>query len=348
MADNRRSIVLIAPNWLGDAVMCLPLVGYLAALPRLRLRVMSTPYTARVFWGLDEVRELIVTPKGKRVRGVSERSAIIRRLGVDGGLVLPPSFSAALTLFMSGVRHRVGFAHDGRSALLSAALPSDGLREEHLSENYLRLGREMSARLGLEEETVFSPPKLARSVSERETLRRTLEDCGAPTTDFAVVVPGATYGPTKHWPADKYRTLVKKICREVPVVLAGGGAEKRLCDKLAHGLAGVFNLAGATSLGEFFCLLERSRVVVANDSGAPHVAAALGVPTVVIFGSTSPRWTKPLGEVVDVVREPVHCSPCFLKECPTRLECYQGITPERVHDRVVRAMGRAVERMGSG
>jgi heptosyltransferase-2 len=87
----------------------------------------------------------------------------------------------------------------------------------------------------------------------------------------------------------------------------------------------VHNAAGATSLGGFFALAAGARVVVANDSGSPHVAAALGVPTVVLFGSTSPQWTRPLGERVTVLRHPVHCAPCFRRDCPTELECFAGI-----------------------
>jgi heptosyltransferase-2 len=157
------------------------------------------------------------------------------------------------------------------------------------------------------------------------------------------------YGPTKYWPSAKYRKLVRKLCAEVPVVLAGGGGEVDLCDEIAGDVPGVFNLAGATSLGELFALLEGARVVVANDSGAPHAAASLGTPVVVIFGSTSPVWTRPLGEQVRVVREPVHCSPCFLQECPTRLECYEGIEVEHVYAEALGAMnGGTLKKTGAG
>jgi heptosyltransferase-2 len=348
MANDQRSVVLVAPNWLGDAVMCLPLIGYLAAVPGLRLRIMAPPYTSRVFWGADGVGELIVLPKAGIVRGLRTRSETIRRLGADGGLVLPPSFSAALMVLLSGVRQRVGFADDGRSLLLSSALPNRDLREEHLSENYLRLGREMVKRLRLTHADDFSPPTVRVFANERDFLAQTLRARGAPASDFAVVVPGATYGPTKHWPADKYRELVRSLCTEIPVILSGGAAEKELCDSIARDLTGVTNLAGATSLGEFFAVLERARVVVANDSGAPHVAASLGVPVVVVFGSTSPTWTKPLGRHVRVVREPVPCSPCFLKRCPTQLECYKGISVERVLDETLEAMGKTSAKTGSG
>jgi len=348
MTDKRRSLVVVAPNWLGDAVMSLPQIGYLAAAQGMSLRVVASPYAGRVFLGLEEVAELIVLSRTGRTRGLFARCATIRRLAADGGVVLPPSFSSALTLFLSGVPNRTGFANDARSFLLSAALPGRDLRGEHLSQNYMRLGREVLRRLRLDDPGSTVSPRIKVFDHERESLAGILSRHGVSGT-YAVVLPGATYGSTKYWPSDKYRTLVERLRAEVPVVLAGGGGEVGLCDEIARDVPGVFNLAGATSLGELFALLEGSRVVVANDSGAPHAAASLGAPVVVIFGSTSPVWTKPLGERVRVVREPVHCSPCFLQECPTQLECYKGIEPDRVLAEALDAMSDGmVETTGAG
>ena len=123
-----------------------------------------------------------------------------------------------------------------------------------------------------------------------------------------------------------------------------------MCAEIAKGIPRAHNLAGVTGLGEFFALLEGARLVVANDSGAPHVAASLGVPVVVIFGSTSPTWTAPLGSgsAVEVVRDPVKCSPCFLKACPTKLECYEGISPEMVLGAIQTALKKSVEKTNPG
>lgn len=327
--------------------MCLPLVGYLHAVRGLRTRIVAPPYIARVFFGLEDVGELIVLGRGGLTRGLVRRARTMRKLGADGGLALPPSFSAALTLFLGGVPQRLGFAGDGRSFLLDAALPNANLRDEHVSENYLRLGRALVDRLGLDAGKTHGCPRIRVFDGERDSLRRILRSQGASDGDYAVVVPGATYGPTKHWPAEQYRTLVERLRRDIPVVVAGGSSERDVCASVAQGLSGVHNVAGATSLGEFFALIEKSRVVVANDSGASHVAASLGVPVIAIFGSTSPRWTRPLGSGVRVIREPVPCSPCFLSECPTELECYQGIAPDRVFAEAIGALrDRAAERIG--
>jgi heptosyltransferase-2 len=255
--------------------------------------------------------------------------------------LLAPSFSSALTLWLSGVRIRVGYANDGRRALLSDALPARGLREEHVADNYARLGARLMERLG----KTLQPgaaPSLSVFDDERRRIRSRLDELGVVGSQYAVVVPGATYGPTKSWPVDKYRALVAQLSEKLPVVLAGGQQERALCESVRGDADSVVNLAGATALGELFALVEGARAVVANDSGVPHVAGSLGTPAVVIFGSTSPTWTQPLGDDVRVVREPVHCSPCFLRECPTQLECYQGITVERVLEAVDASSGDAM------
>jgi heptosyltransferase-2 len=128
------------------------------------------------------------------------------------------------------------------------------------------------------------------------------------------------------------------------VVLAGSEGDRAVCDRVAGGAPGVHSLAGKTTLGELFALIEGARVLVANDSGAPHAAAALDLPCVVLFGSTSPAWTAPRGRDVRVLQHRVHCNPCFRRTCPTQLECFHGIEVEEVFAAVVEVLGRASDR----
>lgn len=336
-----KNIVVMAPTWLGDAVMSLSLVARLAA-SGVRVTVLADCYAARVYLGVDEVDELIVLPKSqwRRVR-------TLRILDIDGGVLLAPSFSSALTLFLSGVRLRVGYASDGRRVLLSDALPTHSLRGEHLTDNYAGLGERLLDHLGLGLRGAETPP-IRVFDGERRTVGRMLANAGLAGKAYAVVVPGATYGPTKSWPAGKYRELVAAMVQDTPVVLAGGAAERELCASVRGDARRVVDMSGMTTLGELFALVESAGVVVANDSGVTHVAASLGVPAVVIFGSTSPTWTRPLGDNVTVIRERVHCSPCFLRECPTQLECYESITVERVLEEATAARDSStMQRAGS-
>jgi heptosyltransferase-2 len=329
MSHPVKKIAVIAPTWLGDAVMGLPLVGFLAAAGGVRLTVVARQRSARVYLGIDEIPDLLVCSDESRLERIEGPRRALRRIGVDGAVVLPPSFSAALPPFLAGVKQRAGIRSDARAVLLSASIADRGLREEHLSTTYIRIGRMLLDRLGVRSDHEFSAPRPAVFESERQAVGNRLEKEGVRGA-YAIVVPGATYGETKRWPREKYRELLAAMAREIPLVLCGSQGERELCESAGGGIAGVVNLAGRTTLGEFMALIEGARCVIANDSGAPHLAASLGVPAVVIFGSTSPDWTRPLGEEVHVVRAPVHCSPCFRKRCPTNLECYDGIAVERV------------------
>ncbi len=336
MKRNPPKVVVTAPNWLGDAVMSLPLIGMLSAGERVRVSVLAPQYTARAYWGVDGVEELLVYSRSRISRRLLARARIFRRLGASASVLLSPSFSSAIPPFLAHVPIRAGYPTDGRRVLLNLPVPADGLRDEHLSLNYLRLGRRTLRRMGIEEGERFSAPRIRVFSNERESIEKRLAERGAPRGGFCLVVPGAMYGPAKSWPERAFREAVRKLARQMPVVLGGSAGEGQRCARIASGVAGVWDLCGATTMGEFFALIERANVLLANDSGAAHVAGSLKTPAVVVFGSTSPRWTAPLGDAVAIAREPVPCSPCFLKKCPTRLECFEGVTPEVVCEHVMR------------
>ncbi len=324
-----KSIAVIAPNWLGDAVMSLPLVGMLGAA-NATVAVVAPASTARVYRGMPEVDELAVLPRRTFTRGVGSRARYLARTRPDAVVLLPPSLSSSIGPWLARVPFRVGYRADGRGALLSkGAFDAVQPRNEHLSGSYLRLGESALAALDIAVPARFEPPPVRVSEREHAELDALFESArtGRP---FAVVVPGATYGPAKSWPWERYREAVRALAGRAPVALAGTGAERALCGRISAGVDNVFNLAGETPLGAFLSLLSRAAVVLANDSGSPHLAASMGTPVVVLFGSTSPEWTAPLGPAVDVIRHPVACSPCFRKTCPTQLECFDGIAVEGV------------------
>lgn len=309
--------------------MSLPLVGMIAAATRTVVSVVAPEATARVYWGMPGVDELAVLPKRGATRGIRARARYLRQTRPDAAVVLPPSFSSAVGPWLAGVRVRVGYRSDGRGGLLTVAVDDRGAREAHLSEEYLRLGTVAMECVGVEPPAEHRPPAPTVSEEDRAEADRLLRASSAGGR-YAVVVPGATYGPAKSWPWRRYLELAGALSGEITVVLAGTAAERDVCARIAEAADGVHNLAGQTSLGGFLSLLSRATVVVANDSGSPHLAASLGTPVVALFGSTSPRWTAPLGPSVEVIRHPVPCSPCFRKTCPTQLECFDGITVEAV------------------
>jgi heptosyltransferase-2 len=329
-------IAAVAPNWLGDAVMSLPALHRLGAAPGVSLSVLASPYVARVFLHQRGIDELAVDSGGGRTARIAARVRTLRAAAPDVAVMFPPSFSSVLPSWIARVPRRVGFRADARSALLTRGLPLPS-RAVHLVDSYVDLARAALGDPGVES----VPPSAARLVvgdNERESIRRRL--AGVVNGGYLVVVPGAAFGPAKSWPEERYRALCAELVRHTRVILTGSGGDRALCQRIAQSVPGVVSLAGETTLGEMFALVEDARALVANDSGAPHVAAALGVPCVVLFGSTSPAWTAPRGSDVRVLQHKVHCNPCFRRTCPTQLECFNGIAVSDVVSAVTEILAR--------
>lgn len=324
---DREAISILAPNWLGDAVMATP---FLAALRRRRpdavIALVCREYVAEVFRRNPAI-DSIVEHRGK---GLRERISAARG-AVEGGagvcFVLPPSFSAALVSFGSKARRRIGYAGQWRRILLTDALDETLYREGHLSSAYLRL---------LERYTGSTEPALPLPVVVPSPAWRATAVGLAGTDDYYVLAPGATYGSAKVWPRDRYAALAKSLSDRTgrTAVIVGRGEEREGAGALAESIgAGARNLAGALSLEGLFSVLRGAKVAIGNDSGPVHVSAALGVPTVALFGSTSAEWTAPRGPAVRIVRENVSCAPCFRRECPDgSLRCLERIGVDRVLD----------------
>jgi heptosyltransferase-2 len=309
--------------------MSLPLLGLLGQTGPVSLCVLAPEYIARVYWSIAGVNELVVFERGGRFRRVANLARSLRALEAAAAVILPPSFSSAVGPFLARVKTRVGYDTDGRGLLLTRAVRPPEKRDSHLSNDFVQLGKTALERLHIEPACEFQTPAVRVTEADFRALEGVFT-AGRIPEKYAVVVPGATYGPAKSWPRERFRELVRALSREIAVVLAGTRSESEACDIIADGQKDVYNTCGRTTLDQLFALLSRASVVIANDSGPPHVAASLGVPVVVLFGSTSPTWTVPLGRSVHVVRVPVDCSPCFRRNCPTQLECFTGIEPGEV------------------
>jgi heptosyltransferase-2 len=306
--------------------------------------VLASPYIARVFLHQQGVDDLHVDPAGGRASRIVARMHALRSVSPRSAVIFPPSFSSVLPAWLARVPRRHGFLADGRGALLTHGLPVPS-RDVHLVDSYLELARD-----ALDASAIVAGaralPRLVVTEAERASMRRRLT--GVSRAGYVVVVPGAAFGPAKSWPEERYRALCAALARDVTVVLAGSGADRPLCERIAQAVPGAQSLAGSTSLGEMFALVEGARVLVANDSGAPHVAAALDVPCVVLFGSTSPAWTAPRGNHVRVLQHRVHCNPCFRRTCPTQLECFNGIDVDQVRSAVAEILSGAAKKAGAG
>jgi heptosyltransferase-2 len=303
---------VIAPNWLGDATMATPFILALRRIcPDHDIDLLCRTYVADVFRfhsAVDRVLEY------HRDGGIREAARVLRRSRPERGweicFVLPPSFSSALLGRLSGARRRIGYGGQGRGLLLSDALPPVDYHTGHLSTAYLRLTERVTDReVGEVPYPVVVPPYDWSEVVKSKGL----------TGSYYVIAPGATYGGAKVWPADRYAELAGKLAGKTgwTVVAVGTESERAALEELivTSGTSGV-NLAGKCTVHELLAVLRGAALVIGNDSGPVHLSAAVGRPTVAIFGSTSTDWTAPRGTSVAVISAAVDCAPCFKRECP--------------------------------
>lgn len=319
-----RRVLVRLPNWLGDALMARPLLlGLRASLPAARIAAVGPEPLLELLAGdgaWDEAHPWPLRP------GVLES---LRAPRADAALVLTPSFSSAWFAFRTGAGQRVGFAHEGRSFLLTRALRRGARGDRHLSREYAELG----ASLGVEPRAPL--PVLPVGDAEREAAVRLL---GLPPgTPYALLAPGASYGPAKRWPSARFAEVGRSMAAQGWKLFACGGAgEREACDEVAAA-CGAVSLAGRTTLPVMAALCAGARAVVSNDSGMAHLAGAVGAATVAVFGSTSAAWTAPLGAHVAVTQRPPVCAPCFARTCRIGYRCLDAVTV----DDVLAAVGRA-------
>jgi heptosyltransferase-2 len=343
MAAGAQRCLVVAPSWLGDAVLARPAVAALAAAG-CSLEVLARGRLGRVLEDLPGVRRVHVVPAASRRQRL--RAAVrLRGTAWDGAVVLAPSFSAALAARLAGARIRVGERGQLRDRLLTRALPS-APRTEHLARSYLRLAAALCRDLGLvaapePDAGQLSAPGLALRPEERHAATALLARHRIAGTPL-VVAPGARYGPAKRYPAERFAAAAVSLAERLgaPVVVVGEAADAPATAAVAAALPGAVDLAGRTSLEELLGILAASCAVLANDSGTMHVAAALGCRVVGVFGSTSPAWTGPLGPQATTVSRPVWCSPCFAATCAQDFACMLDLAPQALVDAFVGLEGR--------
>ena len=309
--SKREELLVCAPNWLGDAVMATPFLFALRRrLPEASITVFCRSYAAEVFRRCRASDSLVTYEKQNVWARISAITARIPRTGYDACFVLPPSFSSAFVSFFCRARKRIGYGGNGRSALLTDVVPASRYRATHLSNAYVRL----LERLTGEQEGDIPLPVVVPPESWEETMRRISNG-----KSYFVLAPGAVYGSSKVWPYERFAALATRLVARtgwMPVIV-GRGEERAGASALieAAGVEGT-NCAGTLSLAELVSVLRGSGVTIGNDSGPVHISAALGRPTVAIFGPSSAAWTAPRGCAVRIVTGEADCAPCFKRECP--------------------------------
>jgi heptosyltransferase-2 len=315
-------IVVRAPNWIGDVVLSLAAVRDVRRnFPRARLEVLARAWVADLYRAVAEVDAV-------RIAQSPRADADALRGAFDAGVVLPNSFGTALALWRAGIPERWGYATEGRRILLTRA-PRVPERVRGRSQVYYY--RAMLAGAGLRvsaapDVSLRCPPDWTESARADRLLGPDGDG------DWLGVNPGAFYGTAKRWLPERFAAVADTLAqRGARIALVGGAAERPIGEAIAAQMrAPARVLCGETTLPELVGVLARLRLLVTNDSGPMHLAAALGVPVVAVFGPTDWRETHPVGEGHHLVREPVHCSPCGLRECPIDHRCMRRVTVDRV------------------
>jgi heptosyltransferase-2 len=321
-----RSLV-IAPQWIGDAVMSEPLLAQLAARGE-QLTVAALPWVAPVYRAMPQVGEVIELPfaHGRLDWAARRGVAATLRGRFDTAYVLPNSLKAALIPWLAGIATRIGYQGESRYVLLNRRLPNPAGRPPMVAFYSALAGA--PAPPNQRPQLRFDPAVIDAAAAS----------VGVQRGNYWAFAPGAEYGPAKCWPAEHYAGLARSLAAAhgLPVLLLGSGKELALCEQIAQHADGACRvLAGKTSLLDAMALIAGSRGVVSNDSGLMHVAAAFGVPQVAVFGSTSPEHTPPLNPKARVLwlKEELQldCAPCFDRVCRFgHTRCLTGVSPQRV------------------
>jgi heptosyltransferase-2 len=322
-------VLVRATNWLGDAVMSLPAIRAMRRVfPHAHIAIAASPWVADLY-----ARE---TSIDRIIPYTGSRRAFAARLRVerfDGAILLQNAFDAALIAWLARIPERIGYNRDARGLLLTRAIPvpEPGDIPRHERFYYLELLRRAGV---IERFPSTDAIRLEGIEAARESGARHLAALGMALPVIGIS-PGAAYGNAKRWLPDRFAEVARAWQRvSAAVLIFGSASERPLCEEIAAYLSGrrieVRNLAGQTTLREFIDLAAVCRLFLTNDSGAMHVASALAVPTVAVFGATDDATTGPTGPLARVVREHAECSPCLLRDCPIDHRCMTRVTADQV------------------
>ncbi|MBI5005689.1 MAG: lipopolysaccharide heptosyltransferase II [Nitrosomonadales bacterium] len=326
-----QKILVIAPSWVGDCMLMQPMLHRLQQRhPGVRIDVLAPPWTEKLLRQMPEVNDVIINPFPHGMFGLLARRRLglqLRAAGYDQAIVLPNSWKSALVPAYAGIPVRTGFTGEMRYGLLNDARRLDKKRWPLMVERFAVLAEATKADIA----RPLASPALQVSEAQRATALSkfglTLEK------PVAIFCPGAEYGPAKRWPAHYYAELAQYLrTHGYAVWLIGSPKDKEVADKIvALGNEPCRNLCGVTDLSEAIALLSCADLVVSNDSGLMHIAAALDRPMLALFGSSSPQFTPPLSDKAQVLKLDISCSPCFKRECPLgHFNCMIQLTPKDV------------------
>jgi len=327
-----NKILIVAPSWVGDCVLMQPMLRRLLERhPNALIDVLAPPWTEKLLRQIPEIHDVIVNPFPHGALQLSARRSIGKELRAnqyDQAIILPNSWKSALVPYFADIPVRTGYTGEMRYGLLNDARRLDKKKLPLMVERFSQLAEDRDEAI---RRPIHNP--LLQVSDEQRT--QTLGKFGLLSEQpVAAFCPGAEYGPAKRWPVQYYAELAQRLRSQgYQVWLIGSPKDKEVADKIvALGNQQAVNLCGTTDLSDAITLLSCADLVVSNDSGLMHIAAALDRPLLAIFGSSSPQFTPPLSTNAQVLKLDLDCSPCFKRVCPLgHFNCMMQMTPQEVH-----------------
>ncbi|QWD59894.1 lipopolysaccharide heptosyltransferase II [Polynucleobacter sp. MWH-UH35A] len=336
-----HSILIIAPNWIGDAVMSQPLLASLKTqYPNAKIDVLASTWVAPIYRACTEVHEVIEAKFEHRKLQWSLRKQLADELATknyQACFVLPNSFKSAIIPWLASIPFRVGYRGEMRFGLINLTLDNPSkVNRPPMVEHYLALSQLLDdgqAPLLVSNTT----PKLNVSAAANLSVQTKLQNNSIDPANVYIMCPGAEYGQTKRWPTHHFAELAQRLIDSNPnnqIILLGSKGDRSLAQEIysqTERSVQIYNWCGDTLLDEAIALIGMSKAVISNDSGLMHIAAALKTPQVAIFGSSDPAHTPPLSDKARVIWLNLPCSPCHKRVCPLgHLKCLNDILPEQV------------------
>jgi heptosyltransferase-2 len=330
-----KRILVRGTNWIGDAVLTTPALAALrAGFPQAKIALLAKPAVAELLQCHPAIDDIVLYRDPGPHAGLGGKLSLAIQLNrgrYDLAILFQNAFEAAAVTALAGIPNRYGYATDGRSLLLTHRVPlTPKIRRKHQVEYYLELLKPLN--MPVEP----AAPTLRTTPEEDDAAARHLQAFGMdPGKALIGINPGSVYGSAKRWLPERFAQAADRLSAEhdACVLIFGGKGEEELGTAIAGMMtAPTIVLSGRTTVRQLMALIKRCRLFITNDTGSMHIAAAFQVPLVAIFGPTNPATTSPYGPGHELVRHPVECSPCLLRECPIDHRCMTRVTVDDVYD----------------
>ncbi len=333
--DRARNILIRGTNWIGDAIMTLPAIRAIRdTFPSARISVLAKPWVAEIFNICKDIDDVILFKSPGSHSGIAGKLRLAKELNArrfDAAILLQNAIEAAIITRLAGIPVRCGYNSDARGLLLTHSVQrTEGIRKVHQIQYYLEMVKSLGC-LSAEAKVHLHPGNEYQILSEKIFREHAISR----ERLIIGIAPGATYGSAKRWFPERFAAVSDMLIKDLSaqVVLFGSHEDRQVTDlieQFAH--QPLINLAGKTNLKEAIAVISRCALFISNDSGLMHVAGALNIPTVAIFGSTNPVTTSPVGDRSIVIYKGAPCSPCLKETCPTDFRCMDMISVEEVYE----------------